>query len=136
MPDALLRRGCVVARGRRYGVVWAVLKGQLELIPILDPHHAWAHDVELSEEERIACGVPIRNAVIRAAVRSLAAPQDHRLAGTLPPAVACRLCQAVIRAHVDIGVRERWACDREHRERAHVPGAVTSRNADRVTRVG
>ena len=111
-------RGAVVARDRRFGVVWLDDKAGLVLLPILRPKQAMRHDVELQLCDLIACGAPIDGAVLRPRCSSPVRRNGQLQVGTVPPALMCRVIRALVLVIADLDTETRWAMHRQHVRRA------------------
>lgn len=114
---ASVRRGSVVLRARRYGVVWEVRAHDLVVLPILRPRRPDSADVPLDLAELAACRVPIADAVVRpAGIRT--EERDAQLVGEVPASAICRVVRGMIRAAGD--ARARRHDDNARRSREHL----------------
>lgn len=117
MSDRFVR-GAVVARARRFGVVWQDDAAGLVILPLLRARPAMRHDVPLSLGELVECGAAVPDAAIRPRCSAPITRVSQVQVGTVPPDLMCRVVQAMVRVHVEASAEARWSGDRVHRERA------------------
>ena len=111
--------GCVLLRGRSYGVV-GVLRGAPVIYPVSRPgKRQRAHDVALELGELIGANILLPAAIVRVAQpMALTADDGDRAVGQLPAPTACRVTLAAIAAYSDAVLAEQWEADRRHRREA------------------
>ena len=102
MPPAP-RRGSIVARGGRYGMVWSVADDLATVLPVERPGvPATSGEVAIGEG-------PLAGMVVRAEMCRVEPVADLGVICELPAAAVCRVVLAVARMRETQLVESRWA---------------------------
>lgn len=112
-----LRRGSVVARGRRLFVLWNLHERDAVGFVVRSVRHRRRHQVEIPALEGIALGVRTGEVIEAWQPRVLPlADLVHR--GELTGETVCLLVRTMIAVHEDDRVAEKWAAEKRHAHQA------------------